>query len=251
MQEQELPGGERLFVPEGARVGSDGTIPLTVHLHGSPRVVQSGFTTAHRPGVLAVLTLPGLSGVYTRHFATNPAGVFAALTQSVCKAVGAREVAPIWLSSFSAGFGGVRELLRADAVHRRLDALILADTLYAGFAQEPRDPADRPPPDPENLKDFVRFARDAALRRDRAMLVTYCDLLPPTYSATRETAEALRQAVGVENQPAQGQWSHGLELTSHVRKGRFATYGFSGEDGPAHMRHLHGLSVFYRLVPRV
>jgi hypothetical protein len=42
----------------------------------------------------------------------------------------------------------------------------------------------------------------------------------------------------------------GLTLTSRARRGRFAVYGFAGEDGPAHLKHLPGLWMLYRLVPR-
>ncbi len=245
-----MPGGARLFLPDGFRPANDGTAAFTLHLHGSHESVRESFRLAHRPGVLATLVLPGLSGVYTKHFAADPAGVFFTLLEAARKASGVTAFTSVWVSSFSAGFGGVRELLKAPTVYARLDALILADTLYAGFVQPQKDPAERPLPNPADIRDFVRFATDAANRRDRAMLVTYCDLLPPTYSATRETAAELRRAVGVTPEARQEDWPDGLTLTSYCRKGRFATYGFSGDDGAAHMRHLPGLRYFYRLVPR-
>lgn len=246
MQTHDLPGGARLHVPEGARF--DTGLELTLHLHGAHEVVRDAFVRARRPGALATLTLPGLSAVYTRHFAADPAGTFGELVDAARRAVGAASVERVWVSSFSAGFGGVRELLKAQVSFERIDALILADTLYAGFAR-PAVGDERPEPDPRNLEGFVRYAREAAAGR-RALLMTYCDLLPPGYAATRETAAALRAAVGVRGEACAVGWPDQLTLTHRARIGRFATYGFAGDDGAAHMRHLRGLWMWYRLVPR-
>jgi hypothetical protein len=250
----EMPGGARLFVPNGVQTNAQGGLALTCHLHGSHEVVQQAFLRSGRPGVLVTLVLPGLSAVYTSHFAKDPDGTFFTLLAAVQKETKATRLDTVWLSSFSAGFGGVRELLRSEKIHQRLDALILADTLYAGFtpgvATINGENGARPVPNPENLTGFTRFAKDAATTRERAMLVTYSALVPPDYSSTAETAEALRQSVGVKTVPQTGELPEDLTMTEHARKGRFATYGFAGDDGPAHMRHLRGLWMFYRWVPR-
>ena len=165
------------------------------------------------------------------------------------KLFGAGGFSRVWLSSFSAGFGGVRELLRSPEVVSRLDVLILADTLYAGFARPQASSEDRPPPEPKHLDDFLRYARLASEGR-KGMLVTCCDLIPPTYSATRETARALCEGVGAEVKTVDDAWPEGLTRTATARRGRFAFHGFDGEEGKAHMRHLRGLRFFWRLVPR-
>jgi hypothetical protein len=249
MRQSDLPGGAKLWIPDGFKPDADGTTDLTLHLHGGHEAFRKAFTESRRRGALVTLILPGLSGVYTKHFASDPAAVFFELLDAAKKPLGVSGWNSVWVSSFSAGFGGVRELLKAPPVYDRIDALILADTLYAGFAREMVG-AERPEPNPKDIEGFVRYACDAAQKRNRAMLVTYCDLLPPTYAATRETADALRRAVGVENTPRNEEWTGDLTLTSHARLGRFATYGFSGNDGAAHMRHLHCIGLFYRLVPR-
>ena len=254
MKEVELPGGARLFVPEGHSRSATGAASLTVHLHGGHAAVQQAFRRSGRRGALVTLILPGLSTVYTRHFATDPAGVFFGLLETAAKEMGVASLDTVWVSSFSAGFGGVRELLKSPPVYRRIETLVLADTLYAGFAggaaASVGETGQRPPPDPANLHGFVTFARDAAAGR-KGMLVTYSALVPPTYSSTAETAAALMAATGTTSTVVSEAWPNAMTLTARARKGRFAVYGFAGDDGPAHMKHLSGLEMFYRLVPRV
>lgn len=253
----ELTGtsGARLFLPD-TNADLRGPIDaLTLHLHGSHEAARAAFRRSQRRGALVSLTLPGLSGVYARHFSAGPEGVFFSLLDAAAQALtlsSSRKFSSVWVSSFSAGYGGVRELLKAPSVYQRIDALVLADTLYAGFTpgQEGRD-GKRPPPDPANLRDFVRFARDAAEGRgDKAMLVTCSALIPPAYSSTGETARVLIQSAKATPEPRNDDWPNGLTLTEYARRGRFAALGFAGDDGPAHMKHLHGLWMFYRLVPR-
>lgn len=240
--DRDLPGGAKLYVPDGLR----GEAPLCVHLHGG---VKDAFIASQLPGAVVSLSLNGLSGVYTAYFQKTPAQTFQKLLDDATKAAGVTSWSRVWLSSFSAGFGGVREILRAPESFHRVDALILADTLYAGFARAQNSPEDRPAPDPANLKDFARFAREAAAGR-KAMLVTCCDLIPPTYSATRETAYALCDSVSATRRAIREEWPDGMTRTAEARVGRFAFHGFDGDDGKAHMRHLHGLRYFWRMVPR-
>ncbi len=248
MQEIRLSSGAIVYVPENTKQSP--VLPVTVHLHGAPTTVADCFARSRRPGILVVLTLPGLSAVYTRHFAVDPAGRLADLVDGALRAARAESAESVWISSFSAGFGGVRELLRDPSAARRIDTLILADTLYAGFERPPARPGERPEPDRANMAGFVRFAQEASEGR-KGMLATWCDLLPDGYSATRETGALLRAETRSPVEMISQQWPDGMTLTSRSRRGRFATLGFAGNDGPAHLAHLRGLWMWYRLVPRV
>src|SRR5439155_17250581 len=75
------------------------------------------------------------------------------------------------VSSFSAGFGGVREMLKDPATFARIDALVMADSLYAGYAG---DPAKRQV-DPKLMEGFVKFAEDAAAAK-KWFILSHCDL---------------------------------------------------------------------------
>lgn len=111
-------------------------IPVWIHLHGAPAVLESNFVAIGAPGVLVNLTLPGLSKVYADHFADPRA--FSDLLRDLERELQSESAVKPWkvgrltVSSFSAGFGGVRQLLRQDDAFGRIDALVMADSIYCG-----------------------------------------------------------------------------------------------------------------------
>ncbi|MES2695150.1 MAG: hypothetical protein V4773_16875, partial [Verrucomicrobiota bacterium] len=112
-------------------------VPLWLHLHGATDVVEREFGTIGAPGVLVTLTLPGLSKVYADHFAAPE--VFGALLREVETALRSQSKEREWklgrlvVSSFSAGFGGVRELMKQPEAFARIAALVMADSIYSGY----------------------------------------------------------------------------------------------------------------------
>src|SRR4051794_40417707 len=104
-----------LFIPHGVR-SADGVVDLLFHLHGAPSVVEPAFVAAKWPGVLVEFNRKGLSRVYAEPFA-DP-GLFPRLIDQALvalkdpQAAAAPRVGRLTVSSFSAGFGGVRELLK-------------------------------------------------------------------------------------------------------------------------------------------
>jgi hypothetical protein len=246
---QEAPPGRRvaltdgqLFIPEGYRP-ADGMVPLTLHLHGAAWAAERNLVRSKRPGVAVTVVLPGLSAVYTQKF-RDPA-VFRRLLEEAraktAEATGSEDlrIGSVTVTSFSAGFGGVRELLKDPETFARIDALVMADSIYAGFTG---DPALRQV-DPANMEGFLRFAREAAEGRKR-MLVSHTQLHTPTYASTVETADYLVGELGGKREEVEESWPGGLQLRSRFVKGGFRLYGFAGDTGPEHMKHLHGLWVF-------
>src|SRR5688572_457545 len=85
-------------------------IPVWLHLHGAPAVVESNFATIGAPGVLINVTLPGLSKVYADHFA-DPKALTELLRETETSLrkespVQAWRLGRLTISTFSAGFGG-------------------------------------------------------------------------------------------------------------------------------------------------
>jgi hypothetical protein len=191
---------------------------------------------------------PGLSSAYSRPF-SDP-GRFPALLREARSAIadalphadpdGGRVI----VSSFSAGFGGVRELLRQEAVYQQIDALILADSLYCGYAG---DPTDRRL-DPGLMEGFRRFAAEAADAR-KAMLVSHCALVPDGYGSTAETADDLVRHVGGAFEEGDRDWGGGWIESRRFRRGGLLVIGFEGEAGEDHLRHLRRLGELWRELP--
>lgn len=234
--------GGRLFLPDGVSAKS-GRMDLTVHLHGSPEVVERNWVRAGGRGVLITVALRGLSGVYTERF--RDPDVFARLLREAAEVLERRGLAEavrwrwVTVSSFSAGFGGVRELLQWPDLFRRIDGLVMADSLYSGFAG---DPAERRIA-PGLLRDFLAFAREAISGKKRFVL-SYSQLHTPGYASTGEVARYLVAALGGQLEPVQELWPGGMPLIARYRSGGLEIYGFAGEDGTAHLEHLRHLASF-------
>jgi hypothetical protein len=231
----------QLFIPADFRLLPEG-VDLTLHLHGFGAAEQ-GFAAAKLPGAIVSVSLPGLSGVYVNKF--RDAEVFARiLRETAAQLAGPGQTNPpalrrVTVSSFSAGFGGVRELLKDPAVFARIDALVMADSIYAGFAD---DPAERRV-DPANMEGFLRFAREAREGRKR-MVISHTQLHTPNYASTVETADYLIAQLRGQRELAAEDWPGGLRLLSRFQQGSLSIYSFAGDTGADHMKHLHNLGAF-------
>jgi hypothetical protein len=241
-------GDARLFVPEGYRP-EGGAVNLVLHLHGAAAIVERAVVEAHWPAALIVLNRKGLSSVYARPFA-DPA-LFDRLLARACEEV-ARVRAPgstlrpgrVVLSAFSAGFGGVRAILGVPAHFDRVDALVLADSLYCGYAE----PADARRPDPALMAGFRRFAREAAAGR-KAMLVSHSAQVPEGYASTTESADDLIREVGGAATSGRRDWGAGLVETRRFEAGRLRIVGFAGEGPEDHLRHLRQVQSLWKALP--
>lgn len=240
-------GEATLFIPQAYRPRA-ATVNIVLHLHGSPRVVESALLEARWPAVLIEFNRHGLSSAYAKPFANE--ALFPALLDRALAAVNAQGLADrphigrVLVSSFSAGFGGVREMLKRPAHFQRIDAIILADSLYAGYA------GDRAPRtiDPKLMEDFRWFALEAAQGR-KILLVTHSAQVPEGYASTTETADLLVRAVKGRIEPVRIDWGDGWSLVRQCTEGKFVMLGFEGSEGADHLRHLRRLGQVWRAAP--
>lgn len=230
------------------RLGRDYT--LWLHLHGAPAVVEAQFAAHGLGGVLVNVTLPGLSKVYADHFADEAR--FTTLVATAADAVrrthaGAKPGPErIVVSAFSAGFGGVRQLLRQPAAQARITALVMADSIYCGYAGEPA----RRQVDAALMAGFLSFAR-LAEAGSRRFVLSHSRQVPDGYASTTETADYLLRELGLARTPASdGEWPGGLRLLTRAQQGGFEVLGFDGEAPEDHMKHLRQLgALLVRVAP--
>jgi hypothetical protein len=246
-QRIDLGGEATLFIPEGYRP-TDRKVNIVLHLHGASTVIEPALVEVGWNAVLVEFNRKGLSSVYTKPF-SDPA-LFPRLLDRTLAAVKDARLAddpkPGWVvvSSFSAGFGGVREMLKVPVIFDRIDALVLADSLYAGYAGDPKDRLV----DPALMAGFRRFAGDAASGR-KSLLVTYSALVPDGYASTAETADDLIASLSGESRPARDDWGPKLAMTRRFEKGRALIVGFAGTTGEDHMAHLRGVARLWKSLP--
>ncbi len=229
--------GATLFVPPAFHAADGKAIDLLVHLHGAASVVEPAFVGAAWPGVLIEFNRNGLSSVYSAPF-KDPR----LLTNLMDKAMSALKanglvrdprVGRLVISTFSAGFGGLREILKVPDHVQRIDAIIMADSLYCGYQGDPDDHRV----DPTLMAPFHRYA-DLAADGKKTFLLTHSSQVPEGYASTTETADDL--IIRTKASPVSEAIDWGLDWgpTRRVRKGRFEVLGFQGAGPDDHMRHL-------------
>jgi hypothetical protein len=137
----------------------------------------------------------------------------------------------------------VRELLKDPAVFARIDALVMADSIYAGYLGD----AATGQIDPEKMEGFLRFAREAAAGR-KWMILSHSAQRPEGYASTTETADYLISNLGGKRQPVSEPWANGFTLKSRFQTGHLEIFGFDGESGGDHMKHLQNLGLLLERV---
>lgn len=240
-------GDGTLFVREGLRARD--RLALVVHFHGAPWLVEHHVASARIDAALVTFQLGSGSGVYGRAF-TDPAAFSALLVDAAAAA--ARLVGrpvrwdPVVLTSFSAGYGAVRAILRAPEHFARVDGVVLADSLHGGYVGDAGAPRSQDlEVAPQDLDVFLRLAAEAAAGSKR-LLVTHSEVFPGTYASTTETADALLRAAGMGRRARLAQGPVGMQQLSDSGRGRLRVLGFAGNSAPDHMDHLYALGEWLR-----
>lgn len=242
----DLPDDAKLFVPASFKP-IDGKVNMVLHLHGTPTVTEPALVAVGWNAVLVSFNRNGLSSAYSKPF-SDPA-LFPRLIDEAAKAAPGDpeakwEVGHVVVSSFSAGFGGVREILKTPSSHDRIDAIVMADSIYCGYEGDPA--AKRV--DPYLMSGFEKFAREAAEGR-KTMLVSHSSQVPPGYASTTETADFLLKAVDASSEAVDVDWGDGWRQIRKGTRGRFVVLGFNGEGPEDHMRHLRRIGELWKQSP--
>lgn len=235
---EEAPPGRRetlevgtLFLPAGLKI--KGKTPLFVHFHGGGWLSEVAAAKVGGTAVISIQLGTG-SGVYAKPF-TDPALFGRLIAEAESKAH--TTFSPILLTSWSAGYGATREILKVPANYARVDGVILIDGMHAGYV----DGA----PDPRDLESFEAFARDAVAGRKR-MLVLHSEIFPGTYASTTETADWLLGQLGLTRHAVMKWGPMGTQELSEARSGKFRLVGFAGNSAPDHVDLLHSLPEFLK-----
>ncbi len=155
------------------------------------------------------------------------------------------------VSSFSAGYGAVRELVQQPAAREKIRRIVLSDSLYGGLAQDPERPnAHRVEPD--HIRSWEWFAR-AAMRGEKVFVLTHSAIPTQSYASTFECAAALADALGVKSAPA----AHAscaaaadprYPLRTRLDARNLHIWGYAGEDAEAHLVHPRHLADVWRSI---
>jgi len=175
------------------------------------------------------------SGAYQSAFASPD--TFQRLLDSIEAAVAKKtgkknaHIRKLGLSAWSAGYGAIEQILRQPS-GKKVDAIVLLDSLHAGYADEQAKTLKVP-----QIEPFIEFARSAASGK-RFMYMSHSSIIPPGYASTTETANFLIHEVGGSPKSSKREDVLGLDMIQRYDRGGFHVRGYTGDDKPDHCAHI-------------
>ncbi len=242
-------GTVTLFIPAGYKVPANGQVVLTVHFHAATWFVIQEHLRRGMGDPLVALELGQGSSVYRVPF-EDPER-FRLLLETVAEELKSRDAPPetriatVDMTSFSAGYGAVREIVRTPEYVDLLRRVVLGDSSY-GSLDETALADGRRIVDPAHVEPWADFGR-IAMSGKKTLLMLTSDIAPETYAGTHEVARAVAESLGVETvavapgtTPAS---APGLDYPLHTRadSGSFHWWAYGGTDAVVHMtlaRHI-------------
>ena len=236
--------GARLFV--GPQVNPNKPVPLIVHFHGAPWLIEVHITRHLPRAALITVQLGSGSNSYRKPF--EDVKLFQSLLEETHQSLGLKDGwSSITLIGFSAGYGAVREILRTPEYFTLVNNVLLLDGMHTSYSPEGKRLADGGEIDAAGLEIFVRFAREAIMGR-KAFVFTHSEIFPGTYASTTECADYLLQQLSLSRRSQLRQGPMGMQQLSVVDSAGFHVRGYAGNSAPDHIDHLHAMPAWFSLL---
>jgi len=240
--QHELAVGElrgTMFLADRHRMASEPR--LLLHFNGARAIPFVAAASCSQPTVAISFHLGAGSRRYEGPFTDRPAEiVFGELLDEATRI--ARSSSPtfkhfsrIEITSFSAGYGAVRALLRS-SVKLRIDSILLLDGLHTSYADAAGSVRAL---DETAMWPFLDFAKRAA-EGQVSFVITTSSIVPPNYASTTETAKWLLARIGVSERTLRRRL-FGMDGIAEARSGSFRVYRFAGDAAVDHIDHFHAL----------
>lgn len=222
------------LLPHKGGLTKDGGFDLIVHFHGH-EPIRKEFVKTAKGQVLVGIDLGIGSGAYTAGF-TSPAvftNLIASVEAAMAKHAGVKKahVRKLALSSWSAGYGAIEQILH-QPIAKKVDAIILLDSLHAGYVDDQAKTLKV-----GQLEPFIAFAKRAA-RKEKFMFQSHSSIIPPGYASTTEVADYVVRELGGKPKRTNRQDVLGLDMIDRFDKGSYHMRGYTGEDKPDHCAHI-------------
>jgi hypothetical protein len=236
----------KVFIPNTYYQRPGSVADVIVHFHGDPQTYWNNAKWANLNTIIVTVNYSGLSSAYSTPF-SNSALFQSVIDQALTKVRAESDIPDnlqwdkIAVSSFSAGYGAVREILKSSIYRNEIDALLTADSLYATTA------GDGTPLDSQ-MVDYKTFA-GLAKNGSKTFLFSHSQVLTFTYENTAETGDELMQYLGIS---PTAHAANGLGTLNYYRRaqtGNFRLWGAAGATGDDHLEHLRYIGDFLEELP--
>jgi|GEM_PF-990081 len=209
--------GAIVYVPDGCHDRYD----LILHFHGAHPYVRELVEKANINAVVTVFNSGNGAEKYAQAFGAG--GTLSSLLRQIDMATtplcpGAK-LGRVALMAWSAGYGAAEKLVTRDEDRERVDAILLADGLHAGFTD--RWKRTFAPNALQAFRDFGALAKDGK----KLFAITHSSIMTDGYGSTTECSRLLLKALDI---PCDDQLISG-------KAGNFSIEGFTGDDKAAHI----------------
>lgn len=232
-----------LFVPRGSTNATN----VTVHFHTIASSVIPAHARRDSTDPLLVFIIGSGSSAYRVPFEdTNRFARIISITERELRARGSTSsIARVDISSFSAGYGAVRELIKSPTYFPMIRRVVLLDSIYGSLVTNVANRAAAP----EHAHVWVPLAR-SAMRGEKTFVITLSDIVPATFASTLEVTSALLDRVGLKFQPVTPSQTNDYALISRVDSGNFHVWRYAGSNGLAHITHAQHMAEVWRAIER-
>jgi hypothetical protein len=209
--------GAIVYVPQGCQ----GSYDLILHFHGAHPYVKDLVEKASINAVVAVFNAGNGAEKYSQAYGAG--GSLSSLLRQIDMATAplcpGAKLGRVALMAWSAGYAATEKLVTREEDRERVDAILLADGLHAGFT----DPWKRlfAPNALQAFRDFGALAKDGK----KLLAITHSSIMTDGYGSTTECSRLLLKALDV---PCDSQLVSG-------KSGNFSIEGFTGDDKSAHI----------------
>ena len=227
----------QIAIPQRGGHTADFGYDVLVHFHGHTAVMKTLAQVAR--GITYVGIDLGLgSGAYSDAFPTRAHAnkLLVSITRALQEHANdpRAHIRHLALSAWSAGYGGVNELLKH--ISDDVDAVVLLDGLHAAWSPVSgrRGTLDAVTAGP--IQPTLDFANQA-LEGQKLFIFTHSTIDPVSYPSTEMTAMFLEQQLGLvplKSAPSADRYG----LTSTVDRGGLHIWSYSGNDKQAHCSHI-------------
>lgn len=236
----------KAFIPSTYFQRPGSVADVLVHFHGDPQTFWNNAQYANLNAILVTVNYSGLSSAYSTPFSNS--ALFQQVVNEALAKVRLEADIPdnlqwdrLAVSSFSAGYGAVREILKSATYRSDIDALLAADSLYATTA------GDGTPLDAQ-MADYKTFAT-LAKNGSKTFLFSHSQVPTYNYETTQECGDELMQHLGISTSAYNVNGLGTLNFYRSAQSGNFRLWGALGTDGDSHLEHLRYICEFLEELP--
>lgn len=245
-QKLNLSSGQfaQIFVPDYFIPPADGKFTLVFHLHSASWAAEDQVYKSNTNAVLFNIHLGALSSPYQNYFSVQSR--FNTILDTIISVLNVNgiienpQIRYLIITSFSAGYAGVREIIKTVSYYNMITSIHLADGLHC--SSDPGTAAIQ-------LQDFLRFAKDAGDKK-KIMLITHSSITTSGYWSTTQTADYLLNGMGVSATSVSVIDEIGT-MYARCDTGYFHMRRYLGNTAEDHLKHLYAMHLMLEIAVQI